>query len=81
MEITIFGTGCAKCETLARNAGQAAAELGIDYTLIKVSDMQEIVSRGVMMTPAMAVDGKIMVMGRVPTVDGICDLIRKATAK
>jgi len=78
MEITIFGTGCAKCENLASNASQAAVELGLDYTLVKVTDMQEIVSRGVMMTPAMAINGKIVLMGRVPTVGGIQELLQKA---
>ena len=71
MKIQILGTGCAKCEKLAQMADSAAKELGIEYELIKVKDINEIMAFGVMMTPALAVDGTVKVAGRVPTVDEI----------
>ncbi len=71
----ILGTGCPKCEKLARAARQAAEELGLEYELEKVTDIQAIVRRGVMMTPALAVDGQVKVAGRVPDVDELKTLI------
>ena len=66
MKIEILGTGCPKCQTLARNADQAARKLGIEYELCKVTTIDDIMKRGVMMTPALAIDGKVEVVGRVP---------------
>ena len=66
MKIQILGTGCAKCNKLAEATGQAAEALGLDYELEKVTDMLRFADFGVMITPAMAVDGKVMVSGRVP---------------
>ena len=71
MKIQILGTGCAKCEKLAQMADSAAKELGLDYELVKVKDINEIMAFGVMMTPALAVDGTVKAAGRVPTVDEI----------
>jgi small redox-active disulfide protein 2 len=58
MKIQILGTGCPKCRQLAENAEEAAKELGLDYELEKVKDINEIMSFGVMMTPALVLDGK-----------------------
>ncbi len=66
MKIQILGTGCPKCKKLAENAEAAARELGIDYELVKVTDINEIMEFGVMMTPALAVDGQVKVVGKVP---------------
>lgn len=66
MKIEILGTGCAKCEKLAANAEVAAKRLGIEYELVKVNELSEITKRGVMFTPAMAVDGEVKVSGKVP---------------
>ena len=71
MKIQILGTGCAKCEKLAQMADSAAKELGLDYELVKVKDINEIMAFGVMMTPALAVDGTVKAAGRVPTVEEI----------
>jgi small redox-active disulfide protein 2 len=65
-KIQILGTGCTKCRKLADNARQAADELGIDYELVKVEDVREIAAFGVMVTPALAIDGDVKLVGRVP---------------
>ena len=66
-KIQILGTGCAKCEKLAENAQQAADNLGLDYELVKIKDLNEIMAFGVMTTPGLAVDGKVLSMGKVPS--------------
>ena len=73
--IQILGTGCPKCKALAANAEAAARELGIEYELAKVTDINEIMAFGVMMTPALAVDGDVKVSGKVPTPDEIKRLL------
>lgn len=65
MKIEILGTGCPKCEKLAANAKMAADKLGIDYELCKVTEINEIMKHGVMMTPALAIDGKVQSAGKV----------------
>jgi small redox-active disulfide protein 2 len=65
-KLQILGTGCPKCKKLADNTRQAADELGIDYELIKVTDINEIAGFGVMLTPALAVDGDVKLVGKVP---------------
>ena len=74
-KLQILGTGCPKCSDLANKTEQAAKELGIDYELIKVSDINDIMSFGVMMTPALAVDGEVRISGTVPGVEEIMELI------
>ncbi len=74
-KIQILGTGCAKCEALAANAVAAADEVGIEYELVKVKDLNEIAAFGVMFTPALAVDGQVKVSGKVPEVDEIRQLL------
>ena len=68
MKISILGTGCAKCEKLHAHAAQALAELGLEADLEKVSHLQQIMGIGVKMTPALAVDGEVKVVGKVPSV-------------
>ena len=65
MKIQILGTGCSKCKQLTANAEAAAREMGLTYELEKVTDIAEIVKFGVMATPALAVDGKVKLVGRV----------------
>jgi small redox-active disulfide protein 2 len=69
MKIEILGTGCPKCRKLTEVAEQAAKELGKAYELVKVTDIEKIMQYGVMMTPAMVVDGKVKVVGRVPSTE------------
>jgi small redox-active disulfide protein 2 len=73
--IEILGTGCPRCKKLFEVAERAAKELGIDCELIKVTDIQEIVKREVMMTPALAIDGKVKVAGRVPNFQELKNII------
>jgi len=74
-KIQILGTGCPKCKKLAEEAEKAAKELGIEYEVIKVKDIGEIMKFGVMMTPALAVDGNVKVSGRVPSVEELKKLL------
>lgn len=66
-KIQILGTGCAKCEKLAANTKQAADRLGLDYELEKITELNQIMSFGVMTTPGLAVDGKVLIAGKVPS--------------
>lgn len=64
MKIQILGTGCPKCKKLAENAEAAATELNLDFELEKVTNINEIMAFGVMMTPALAVDGEVKASGK-----------------
>ena len=74
-KLQILGTGCAKCKKLADNTETAAKELSLDYELEKVTDINEIMKFGVMMTPALAVDGEVKLVGKVPSAEEIKSLI------
>lgn len=74
-KLQILGTGCPKCQKLAETAEAAAKALGIEYELEKVTDINDIMAFGVMMTPALAVDGEVKVVGKVPDVDAIKDML------
>ncbi|MCL4221307.1 MAG: TM0996/MTH895 family glutaredoxin-like protein [Phycisphaerales bacterium] len=63
--IEILGTGCPKCKSLERSAREAVANLGIEAEITKIDKMNDIVARGVMMTPAIAIDGQVKSSGRV----------------
>jgi small redox-active disulfide protein 2 len=78
VKIQILGTGCAKCKQLVENAETAAREAGISYELEKVTGIAEIVKFGVMSTPALAVDGKVKLVGRVATAAEIKPLLVQA---
>ena len=75
MKLQILGTGCAKCTNLAAATEQAARALGLDYQMEKVTDLQRIMSFGVVMTPALVVDGGVKVAGRVPSVEALKKLL------
>ena len=70
-KIQILGSGCPKCKKLAENAEAAAKDLGIEYELVKVTDINEIVKFGVMITPGLAVDGEVKSTGKVLSTDDI----------
>jgi small redox-active disulfide protein 2 len=76
MKIQVLGTGCAKCELLAEQTRKAAAELGLDAEVEKVTDINEILGFGVMMTPALAVDGEVRVVGKVPAVEELKEMLK-----
>lgn len=67
----VLGTGCAKCAKLKENAEAAARELGLEATVEKVEDINEITNFGVMATPALAIDGEVKSVGKVLSVDDI----------
>jgi small redox-active disulfide protein 2 len=66
-KIQILGTGCAKCHKLAEHAKQAADALGLEYEMEKITDLNQIMSFGVMTTPGLAVDGKVLSVGKLPS--------------
>jgi small redox-active disulfide protein 2 len=75
MIIKILGSGCANCKRLEANATQALADLGIDATVEKVTDFGDIASYGVMKTPGLVVDERVLVSGRVPDAAEIATLL------
>jgi len=77
VKIEILGTGCAKCKSLAKNVEKAVQEMGIQAEVVKVDSIQEIMNRGVMMTPALYVDGESKMVGRTATVEEIKKMLNK----
>lgn len=75
-KLQILGPGCPKCRALAANTEAAARALGIAYDLEKVTDLVQIMNFGVMVTPALAVDGRVKTFGKVPSPEEIKKLIR-----
>ena len=69
--IEILGTGCPKCTQLAANAERAAKELGVEYELVKVTELNDIMKFGVMMTPGIAIDGQVKASGKVVAAEQI----------
>ncbi len=65
-KVQILGTGCPKCKKLAENAQAAVRDAGLDCEIVKVTDINEIMKFGVMLTPALAIDGQVKVVGKVP---------------
>lgn len=77
MEIKVLGSGCAKCKSLEKVTREVVKEMNLDATITKVEDIMEIMSFGVMMTPALVVDGEVLVKGRVPGASEIKQLLTK----
>ena len=75
IKLQVLGTGCPKCKKLAENTETAAKALGIEYEIEKVTDINEIMKFGVMMTPALAVDGQVKIVGKVPSPEDIEKMI------
>ena len=74
-KLQILGTGCSKCKRLTEQVEQAAQQLGIEHQIEKVTDIEQIISFGVMMTPALAVDGQVKVAGNIPSIEELKRLI------
>ena len=74
MLIEILGTGCPKCAKLAEAAQEAVDDLGLDAEVVKVTEITELMNRGVLMTPAVAVDGELKSSGKLLTVDKLREL-------
>lgn len=68
MKIQVMGPGCSKCNKVAENAAAAVRELGLDCEIVKITDFNEMMKFGVMMTPGLAIDGNVQCVGKVPTV-------------
>ncbi len=77
MNILILGTGCAKCKSLEKATRDVVAEMDLDAEVTKVEDIVEIMSFGVMTTPALVIDGKVVVKGRVPDKNELKQLFTK----
>lgn len=77
MEIKVLGTGCAKCKALEKVTREVVDEINIEATITKVEDIMEIMAFGVMTTPALVVDGKVVLKGRVPNANEIKQLLIK----
>ena len=75
-KLQILGGGCPNCQKLAAHTETAAQAIGMAYELEKVTDVNQITQFGVMMTPALAVDGEVKVVGRVPSVDELKEILR-----
>ena len=77
MRIEVLGTGCAKCKMTAELAEKAIKETGVDAEIVKVDDFDKILEYGVMITPALVIDGDVKVAGKVPSLDNIKKWIKK----
>ena len=75
LDIKILGPGCANCQVLETATRQALADLDLDATVEKVTDFADIMSYGVMSTPGLVVDGRVVSAGRVPSAAQIADLL------
>ena len=75
MEIKVLGTGCPKCKTLEKITREVVEQSKIDATITKVEDIMEIMKFNVMTTPALVVDGKVVLKGRVPSSDELKDIL------
>ncbi len=76
MEIKILGTGCPKCKRLEQTAREAAAEIGVEATFIKVTDINEIMSYPIANTPALVVNGAVKSAGRLPSKEEVVGWLR-----
>ena len=76
MKIEVLGTGCMKCKRLFKNVEIAVKELGITAEIVKIDDIGEIIDRGVMLTPALVVDGEMKVSGRVADVKELREILK-----
>ncbi len=75
MKFTIYGSGCAKCAQLTANAEEAASTKGLQYEIEKVTDTNAIIDAGIMRTPALAIDGEIVIEGKVASAADIQKLL------
>ena len=73
--VQVLGPGCAKCEKLKKTAEEAVAQSGVEATVEKITDINVIVGFGVMTTPALVVDGEVKIVGKVPSVEEIKQLL------
>ena len=77
VKIEVLGTGCAKCKSLLKNVEKAVSESSVQAEIIKIDSIQEIMERGVMMTPALFIDGESKMMGKTGSVEEIKKMLKK----
>ncbi len=77
MKIEVFGTGCPKCRGVEHNVMKALEQTGLKAEVVKVTDIGEIVDRGLMSTPGLAIDGDLVAAGRIPTVEEIVQILKE----
>jgi len=77
MKIEILGTGCSKCRQTEKIVRRAVEETGVTVDIMKIEDLQDIIDRGVMMTPAVVVDGDVKIMGHIPSVEEVKKLLKQ----
>jgi small redox-active disulfide protein 2 len=77
MNIKVLGPGCMNCQTLEKRTKEAVKNLNVEAEIEKVTDTKQITSYGIMLTPGLIVDGKIVVQGKVPTVEQIQDILKQ----
>ncbi len=77
MDIKIFGPGCPKCKAMEKHAREAVGQVGADAEVTKIEDLNEMADHGVMITPALSIDGDILVSGRVASPDEIAGWIQE----
>jgi len=76
MKIEVLGTGCAKCKRLEENVQKAVQQTGVKAQIVKVQDVDQIIAKGIMMTPGLLIDGEVRAVGRVPGVEEIKSMLR-----
>jgi len=76
MKIEIYGSGCTKCKKTEEIVRQAVKELNIKAEISKIEDLQKIIDKGIMMTPAVAVDGVVKILGRVPSIQDVKKILQ-----
>ena len=75
MKIEVLGSGCFKCQELERRVKEAVKKSGADATVEHIYDIQKIVQRSIFSTPALAIDGKVVLTGKIPTVEELAEMI------
>jgi small redox-active disulfide protein 2 len=78
MNIKVLGSGCMNCQTLEKRTREAIEKLNMAADIEKITDFQQIASYGILHTPGLVIDNKIVLQGRVPTVEQILEIIQKA---
>ena len=73
--IKILGTGCPKCKTLEKTTREAVAEMGLDIEILKVEDIQKIMQYGIMRTPGLVINEKVVLAGRLPSISEVKNLL------
>lgn len=81
MEIKILGTGCPNCQRLEKLAKEVAAEMGVEATIVKVTDMKKILSYEILGTPGLVIDGKVVSSGRIPAKSEIVSMLATALSE